>query len=343
MSAPRHITILDPMRGVAALVVVVFHYLGSILPTLRPNGVEHIVEHGKMGVHVFFVISGFVIPYAMQRSGYSWSDMGRFMLRRFVRIGPPAYIAALAMIGFHLLAMSINGRPVDGDPFPGLGARAILANLTFSVEFLGTGWYNFVYWSLSTEFQFYLVVALLFPLLANGSPSWRVAIIMLALIAAAFVPGPSFLHYVIYFVLGMLVFLWNETSTSRPLVLALAAAACVTGAAQGDWLPVAVSVVAAVIIASDTPFRTRATDFLGDISYSLYITHAPVAFFAETIIKRMTQMHTSSAGKALLFVVYLLLALIVAWLFHRVVERPFLRLSKMIGLRGRRAPVILDR
>lgn len=343
MSAPRHITVLDPMRGVAALAVVIFHYLGSILPTLRPNGVEHIVDHGKMGVHVFFVISGFVIPYALQRSGYSWSGMGRFMLRRFVRIGPPAYVAALAMIAFHLLAMSINGRPVDGDPFPGLGLQAILANLTFSVELLGTGWYNFVYWSLSTEFQFYLVLALLFPLLANESPSWRVAIIMLALIAASFIPGPSFFHYAIYFVLGMLVFLWNETSTGRTMILALAVAACVTGIVQGAWLPVAVSVAAALIIASDTPFRTRATDFLGDISYSLYITHAPVAFFAETVIKRIIPMHGTGAGKALLFLLYLAIALIVAWTFHRVVEKPFLRLSKRIAPQGRWASATLVR
>ncbi|MCB0765712.1 MAG: acyltransferase [Flavobacteriales bacterium] len=333
MSDSRHVTILDPMRGVAALAVVIFHYLGSILPTLRPNGVEHIVEYGKMGVQVFFVISGFVIPYAMQRGGYVWSDLGRFMLRRFVRIGPPAYIAALAVIAFHLLAIMINGRPVDGDPFPGFGFTAVFANLTFTAEYFGTGWYNFVYWSLTTEFEYYLVLALVFPLIAVGSPNWRVALIMAGMILLTWAPGPSFFHYAVYFVLGILVFLWRETSTDHRLLLFLGLAACLAGISQGWSTPIAVSLVAALIIASGTPFRTGPTDLLGDISYSLYITHVPVAYFAETVIKRVTDLHTTAGGKAVLFILYLTLALAVAALFRRVVEKPFLHLSKRIKAR----------
>jgi peptidoglycan/LPS O-acetylase OafA/YrhL len=340
MSAPKHVTILDPMRGVAALAVVIFHYLGSILPTLRPNGVEHIVEHGKMGVQVFFVISGFVIPYAMQRSGYSWSDLGRFMLRRYIRIAPPAYIAALAVIAFHLLAIWINGRPVDGDPFPGFGLTAIFANLTFTAEYFGTGWYNFVYWSLTAEFEYYLVLALIFPFIANGSPPWRVAATMAGLILVSFVSGPSFFHYAVYFVLGILVFLWRETHTDRRLILALAAGACLVGVTRGGSLPIGVSVVAALIIASGTDARSRFTDFLGDISYSLYITHVPVAYFSETIIKRVTDLHTTTGGKAVLFIGYLALALMVAFLFHRVVEKPFLRSSKRFKEHGSGGPVV---
>ncbi|HPF92242.1 MAG TPA: acyltransferase [Flavobacteriales bacterium] len=333
MSDSKHVTILDPMRGVAALAVVIFHYLGSILPTLRPNGVEHIVEYGKMGVQVFFVISGFVIPYAMQRGGYVRSDLGRFMLRRSIRIAPPAYLAALALIAFHLLAILINGRPVDGDPFPGFGFTAVFANLTFTAEYFGTGWYNFVYWSLTAEFEYYLVLALIFPLIASGSPNWRVALVMAGMILLTWIPGPSFFHYTVYFLLGILVFLWRETSTDRRLLLFLGLATCLAGIINGWTTPIAVSLVAALIIASGTPFRTAPTDFLGDISYSLYITHVPVAYFAETAIKRVTDLHNTAGGKVFLFVVYLTLALVVAHLFHRLVERPFLHLSKRIKVR----------
>lgn len=334
MSEPKHVAILDPMRGVAALAVVIFHYLGSILPTLRPNGIEHIVEHGKMGVQVFFVISGFVIPYAMQRAGHTWHHTGRFMLRRFVRIAPPAYIAAACVVAFHLIAQAVNGRPVDGDPFPGLGVKAVLSNLFFVAEYTSTGWYNFVYWSLTAEFEFYLAIALLFPLLAAGSSNWRVLLAMLALLLTNYIQGPAFFHYVIYFELGILVFLWRETTTDRWMILALAAATCAVGMAQGWALPVAVSVIAALIIASGTTARTRATDLLGDISYSLYITHVPVAYFAETIIKRVTDLHVQPFGKAALFVLYITLALGIAWLFHVYIERPFQRLSKTLAKRS---------
>ncbi|MGV3638603.1 MAG: acyltransferase family protein, partial [Flavobacteriales bacterium] len=221
MKSGNHVTILDPMRGVAALAVVIFHYLGSVLPTLRPNGVEHIVEYGKLGVQVFFVISGFVIPYAMQRSGYIWSGWWRFMLRRFVRIAPPAYIAALAMIMFHLLSLVVNGRPIDGDPFPGFSFAAIFGNLTFTAEYLGVHWYNFVYWSLTVEFEFYLVIAAIMPLIARGSPTWRVVGVLLALLACQMIEGPKFFAYVHYFILGMLVFLGRETDMDKRILLAI--------------------------------------------------------------------------------------------------------------------------
>lgn len=329
----NHVTIIDPMRGVAALAVVVFHYLGSVLPTLRPNGVEHIVEYGKLGVQVFFVISGFVIPYAMQRSGYTWEGWWRFMLRRIVRIAPPAYIAALAMIGFHLLSLLVNGRPVDGDPFPGFGFAAIFGNLTFTAEYLDAYWYNFVYWSLTVEFEFYLVLAAIMPLIARGSPTWRVVALMLALLASNFIEGPKFFAYVHYFVLGMLVFLGRETGTDKRLLLAMGVLTCALGVAAGGLTAIGVSVVVAWIIASGTGARTRATDLLGDISYSLYIMHVPVAVFAESIVKRILPIHDTLAGKAVLFLAYLSLALVVSYLFHLLVERPFVKWSKAIPQR----------
>lgn len=325
------------MRGVAALAVVIFHYLGSILPTLRPNGMENIVEYGKYGVQVFFVISGYVIPFAMQRSGYTRGGLGNFMARRFVRIAPPAYIASLAMIAFHTIAMMVNGRPVQGNDYPGLNATSILANLTFSVEYFDTLWFNFVYWSLTAEFEFYLAIAILFPLLAKGNSTRTVAFTMTALLLCAFIPGPQFFEYLVYFVLGMLVFLWCETTTNRTVTMALAIAACAIGIAKDGPTPVLISVVAALIIASKTAFRTSPTDFLGEVSYSLYIIHVPVGYFAETAIKRTTDLHASLGGKALLFGLYLSLTLVAAYVFHLIVERPFMRMSKRIGARNGRA------
>lgn len=336
-TSSNHISILDPLRGVAALAVVVFHYLGSILPTLRPNGLEHVVEYGKFGVEVFFVISGFVIPFAMQRAGYTWARLGNFMARRFVRIAPPAYIASMAMIAFHSIALIVNGRPIQGSDYPGLNTVSILANLTFSVAYFDTLWFNFVYWSLTAEFEFYLALALLFPFIAQGSRAWQVATTMTVLLLCSFVPGPLFFEYVEYFVLGILVFLWCETTTNKLLIVILAIAACAIGIAGGDATPIAISVVAALIIGSRTSFRTSPTDFLGEISYSLYITHVPVAYFAETAIKNATDLHTTLGGKAILFSLYLSLALLVAYVFQILVERPFLRLSKRIVARSVRA------
>ncbi len=330
MATRNHVQVLDPMRGIAALAVVLFHYSGSILPTLLPNPAKPVFSFGYLGVQVFFVISGFVIPYALQRSGYTWQDLGRFMARRFVRIAPPAYVAALFMIAYYYLSILINGHPVEGNEIPALGLRSVLANLTFTVPYLHTNWFNFVYWTLTTEFEFYLMIALLFPLIADRSPGWRVAMVLSALVLFPFFKGPIFLHYSTYFLLGMLVFLWRETGTDRRLLVSMFVLASIQVAAHRGYLELGASVLAVAVIMAAPKARSRATDWLGKVSYTLYIIHAPVGYFAEAVLKRLIGEDLGTWGKLVMLLVYTGIALLLAEPFYRLVERPFLTLSKRI-------------
>jgi peptidoglycan/LPS O-acetylase OafA/YrhL len=78
-----HYEILDGLRGVAAIVVLVFHIFEAY--TLDPY--EKIVNHGYLAVDFFFVLSGFVIGYAYDDR---WKKMnfGDFFKRRLVRLHP---------------------------------------------------------------------------------------------------------------------------------------------------------------------------------------------------------------------------------------------------------------
>ena len=69
---------VDGLRALAVLSVLVFH----AFPTLLPGGF--------IGVDVFFVISGFVLPLSLFNSGYRLPDAGRYLLKRFTRLFPPA-------------------------------------------------------------------------------------------------------------------------------------------------------------------------------------------------------------------------------------------------------------
>ena len=331
MASAKHISILDPMRGVAALAVVLFHFTGSVLPTIRPNALTDPMAYGKLGVQVFFVISGFVIPYALQRSGYTWSGLWVFMARRFTRIAPPAYVAALFMIAFYYSAIIINGHPVEGNEIPAIGWRSVIGNVTFMAEYMNTLWFNFVYWSLTAEFEFYLVIGLLFPLLRSGSPAWRVALILSGIALSSFIPGPKFFFYSAYFMLGILVYLWQETTTNKGVLIGAGLLTVIVDLVHGNALAISVSIAAAAIIATRTTARTAVTDWLGKVSYSLYIIHVPVAYFAESIVKRLTDLHTTPSGKLVLLLCYLGLTFIASELFHRWVERPFINLSKRLG------------
>lgn len=96
-SALQRHSALDILRGVAALSVSWYHFTNgnsAFLPdgTLKTSG-----EYGWLGVEVFFVISGFIIPFTLARSGYRLADYGTFLVKRVVRLDPP-YLVAIALI-----------------------------------------------------------------------------------------------------------------------------------------------------------------------------------------------------------------------------------------------------
>lgn len=82
--------ILDGLRGVAAMLVVVYH----LLETYHPNLVTHPLNHGYLAVDFFFVLSGFVVGYAYDDR---WNRMSLwyFAKRRLIRLHPMLIIGTL--------------------------------------------------------------------------------------------------------------------------------------------------------------------------------------------------------------------------------------------------------
>ncbi len=330
MPAPKssHISILDPLRGAAALAVVLFHYSGSILPSITPNLLTPFFAEGKLGVQVFFVISGFVIPYSMFKGGYALKQFPAFMWRRWKRIAPPAYLAALMMIAYHFASVLITGHPVAGSDFPGLGWRPLIANLTFTPDYLGTTWYNFVYWTLTMEFEFYALIGICLPLLLNNRPAWSRPGMLLLLLALSFVGGPSLFPYLHYFILGLVVFLYKEVRLTLGGFISMMLLCIIVGLLHHQYLGTIVAAAAALLIVSGLKCNWKIAAWGGTISYSLYITHAPVGYFAESMMKRVTDIHANPMGKVALLLFYTMLALVFAHLFHHSIEKPFLRWSQ---------------
>ena len=81
-SKPRY-EILDGLRGVAALMVIIFHCFETYLPVFG----RQIVNHGYLAVDFFFVLSGFVIGYAYDDRWDKMTTWG-FFKRRLTRLHP---------------------------------------------------------------------------------------------------------------------------------------------------------------------------------------------------------------------------------------------------------------
>ena len=322
--------ILDPLRGLAALAVVLYHYSAYLLPSILPNKLSGVFAYGTYGVQVFFVISGLVIPYAMSRSGYTLRTFPVFMVKRIVRIGPPAWITCLMVIGFWHLQLATAPGHVDL-PWPGYGLRAIVANLTFTAGHLHTHFYNFVQWTLDVEFQYYVFIGLLLPFIVDPSHWLRTCLICIAVTALGYTGISSFPASGGSFVLGIALFLLHAGSIDKKVFWTLIAITCAMMATQREPIWMYCSLGTVLVIHSGLRLEYRITDWLGKVSYSLYIVHVPVGLVAENLMFRYTGLHTSEAGKLLLLFGYTATAIVCAGVFHKWVEQPFIVWAKTAG------------
>ena len=87
-----HNDLLDGLRGVAALLVVLYHIFEGY--AFAGGGTIKFVNHGLLAVDFFFILSGFVISYAYDDR---WGKMtlGGFFKRRLIRLHPMIIIGAV--------------------------------------------------------------------------------------------------------------------------------------------------------------------------------------------------------------------------------------------------------
>lgn len=147
--APRFAQI-DELRGLAAVLVLLTHAAGTFGPHALRHGhgdaisrVALGVDFGRVGVVLFFVISGFVVANSLGARGMT---LRRFAIRRFFRLYPLFWASIAA-------AAAIAVAPPS--------AATVLANATMIPAVLGVEPLIGLYWTLETELVFYVVAALL--------------------------------------------------------------------------------------------------------------------------------------------------------------------------------------
>lgn len=188
-------THIDLLRGVAIFCVLILHFSLSYgirkSPLgLLPDGViRALALHGNYGVTMFFVVSGFLITDNAQRrwGALSRIDLREFYVLRLSRIMPPllpalAVIVILGSLGLPSFSNSDGGHTLPPSHFL-LGAGSVLT-FWHNVLMQREGYFNYclnIYWSLSVEEMFYLLMPLLCLGLRRRSPLVLVCVAMLAI------------------------------------------------------------------------------------------------------------------------------------------------------------------
>lgn len=95
------ITILDGLRGVAALFVVSYHLLETFY-----SSDEHIINHGYLAVDFFFLLSGFVLSYAYNSLWTNGMSYAIFIKKRLIRLHPLVILATVLGLMSYLFQSS---------------------------------------------------------------------------------------------------------------------------------------------------------------------------------------------------------------------------------------------
>ena len=346
---------IDALRAIAALLVVWLHAAGTFARTSpeteRSGGWLYstiaYIDVGHIGVVVFFLISGFVIPFSI--SPDRAAPVGSFVIRRLFRIYPAYWLSV------PLAALAIFW--IWGTPF---SAREILINLTLMQDVFGVRPAEGVYWTLLVELAFYALCVVL--LLTNSLFDMRRVALLAAALGLAFAATVAtywlrnkiMLTNAPYWFLNLSVMLcgamfrdrWHSGAHARDRVVdvllwAMLAAyivvlpiCSVIATGPGNNVLLTYSFGFLIFIAGTRWLRieTRVTDWLGTISYSIYLFHSVVFLAIEwCLLRQPAGSSWRTQHLAAYMAVGVAAVLIVASLVYACVEKPGIALGHRLA------------
>ncbi|MEX2049010.1 MAG: acyltransferase [Gemmatimonadota bacterium] len=351
---------IDGLRGVAAMMVVLFHFNEALSDAVTfPAWIVAVLRHGDLGVDVFFVLSGFVIAFSVRNGVHTPAYLARFALRRSIRLDPPLW--ATIVLELVLIQLVLALFPEQGTPIPTMGQT--LANMTYVQVLLGIPSIVPVFWSLTYEVQFYIVVvASLVGIrwsyqrglneqhrrwLANGV-GMAALVYSLSIWHGLIAPPLTglFIERWFQFFLGVVAWLTTASKLAPRMGLAIGALCVLSAALFADssyrvWSTnVAVATSALIIWVGltnrmSTMLSGGPIQFLGRVSYSLYLLHLVTGWRFIALMKEVLGPQLSLGVAILVLAGGIAVSIGSAWAMYRLLEAPSMRLARTVRLQGR--------
>ena len=313
-SATGYISNLTPLRGFAALMVVVYHFEELIGRFVNADN-SMIIRKSYLMVDLFFIMSGFIIYHVYHKdfaNRIHRRSFGKFLVARFARIYP-LHFFMLLICALIILATGVT---------PVFNPAAIPTHLfllqSFGIHKIYT--LNVPSWSISAEWWAYMF----FPIMvaALHKRKWLMVICSVIFIIASYMSimyllprtnplNPSlppehnldatfdygFLRGLAGFLTGVLVYLLYQSAMIRNIfqkdfasLLSFVAVLAALHFGINDALCIPLFSALILGFACNDKYITklcknRVTQFLGNISYSVYMTQLIILFFVPPIIE----------------------------------------------------------
>lgn len=338
----QRIQFLDGLRGIAILLVVLYHtyssYWGDLIPFYAPTFNFPLVKFGDLGVPLFFIISGFVIVMTLEKC----QSLSEFMFKRWLRLFPAMLIAtALILITAPLFTARPLGEVKLIDSLPGLTFISHFFYKTVigpEVSVLENG-----FWSLFVEVKFYLLAGWMYFLIGQKRMIIALAVMFLtymgfglvqtrlnpeiATTVAAMLDALDYKYYG-WFAAGALFYRYfvskDKITFIAAILMALLSARTWGGLMSQTMIAfiviIAVFAGAMVSVRVQKILSNKILTFTGFISYPLYLIHE------NATISTIVQLHEQFAwvNVYVLSLLPLVMCVLISWWIATYAE-PFVR------------------
>lgn len=342
---------IDGLRGASALAVVVYHLYGQVeaeLSHVLPSWLSAVFKHGYLGVPVFFVLSGFVITASVKTSTISLRYIGRFALRRSIRLDLVYWTAIALALMFLLIKQEVLGFEVDYPSMKDVALHSVYLQDVFHLE----NQISAVFWTLCLEIQFYIFFVISVYVCgtiqsANTLSLHSGLVALISLLSSLIYSGimklsmPGFfLPYWSFFAMGCLCYraLNNGGLHSLLFLLVLVSSLATTLCAKNiNYILGASAAVIFIFLLGimgwlKSGLSNIYLQFLGAISYSLYLTHPDIGWKSISVLKIAIPESQTPVIALGIFSAGVVISIGFAYLFYKVIEQPSHLLSKKIAL-----------
>ena len=333
----KRLSELDALRGIAALVVVLFHFTYGYdngFASIAPG--KFYFRYGYLGVNLFFMISGFVIFMTLEKT----KDSKSFAVSRFSRLYPAYWTAIILTV----LLTALLAAPMQKNMY---SVKQVLVNFTMLQYWFKIKDVDGAYWTLIVELTFYFWMWFIYKIKKLGYIEWCcLAWIILSVAMTAFnIPFKNYLsvifitRYAPLFMAGILFYRIKKNGATvwlHVLIFASLLAACyqlLPAKTATDTQPAFDSIPFIALVIFYSTFYLFAYNrlsflsvkpllFLGGISYSLYLVHENIGYGIIYWLKKVLDQQ--------LFYIPITLAVVIllAWLINTYIEKPAMNLIR---------------
>jgi len=348
---------LTPLRGIAALGVAIFHFQVYLIRFIDKDK-SMFVDKLYLMVDLFFIMSGFLILHVYREQfveKISMASFKKFIVARFARVYPLHLITLLLLISLYFL------QRYDLDSFYNLHAIASHIFLLHSFPLNNELTWNVPSWSISAEWWAYMLFPGLCLFIAKNK-KLGVSLLLLCIIACYilllfYIPRNDiptggnrqnlditydygFLRSIAGFTTGMLLYLfyslsWVKKIFSSDIFLGIYIVLIITALHLGlpDIIFIPGFCILVLLVTCNRgkisfAINNKSLNFLGDISYSVYMIHFLLIIVLNKLIFKLGYRFNYNESLpflkgAALCATYVIILLVLSAISYRFLEKPF--------------------